>query len=280
MSNSIPNSVTAMMLSGLYIYPIKSAGGIALDGATVESRGLQYDRRWMVVDPNYKFMTQRQFPQMALMQVRLEVDHLAIAAPGMSPLTVRLQPPATEAVTVEVWGDRCQAIPVGAESQSWLSQFLGTPCQLVYMPDESDRPVDHGRIGPEHQVGFADAYPFLLISEASLQDLNHRLQQPVPMNRFRPNLVVTGCDAFAEDTWQHITIGNIGFQVAKSCSRCTVPTVDQQTGQRGKEPLLTLATYRLWDGQIWFGQNLIQQQQGTLRVGDRLQVMSSNCQDR
>lgn len=169
---------------------------------------------------------------------------------------------------VEVWGDRCLAWSMGNDARIWFSTMLGTPCELVYMPDESDRPTDHGAFGRENQVSFADSYPFLLISEASLADLNQRLDTPIPMNRFRPNLVVSGCDAFSEDHWTEIRIGNVPFQVAKSCSRCTIPTVDQATGKRSPEPLKTLATYRHWDGQIWFGQNLIHHTLGTLNVGD------------
>jgi len=173
---------------------------------------------------------------------------------------------------VEVWGDRCLAWSMGQEAQNWFTEVLGVDCELVYMPEKSDRPTDHGKFGPEEQVSFADAYPFLLISESSLADLNQRLDNPIPMNRFRPNLVVRGCNAFAEDQWSSIQINNVTFQVAKSCARCTIPTVDQSTGQRNPEPLKTLATYRHWDGQIWFGQNLIHQSLGELKVGDRLSV--------
>ena len=275
-------------LSGLYIYPIKSAAGLAIPSATVHPRGLEYDRRWMVVDQAHRFMTQRKFPQMARIQVQLDGETMRISAPNMEPLAVPLQPsPETnndgDRLTVEVWGDRCPALSMGAESQAWFSHVLGTPCQLVYMPDDTQRPTEHGRHGDQSIVSFADAYPFLLISDASLQDLNDRLPHPIPMNRFRPNLVVSGCDAFAEDKWHQIQLGALTFTVAKACSRCTIPTVDQSTGVRGKEPLKTLATYRHWDGQIWFGQNLMQSESTPtvsgmdgpqLNVGDRLTVLS------
>ncbi|NEQ97751.1 MAG: MOSC domain-containing protein [Cyanothece sp. SIO2G6] len=270
-----------LTLTELHIYPIKSAAGIDLSQATVQPRGLEYDRRWMVVDANGKFMTQRKFPQMARIQVQLGDRDLCISAPGIQDLSVPLQSySGHDSVIVDVWGDRCAAIPVGPESRAWFTQVLATDCQLVYMPDGSDRPTDHGKLGPEQQVSFADAYPFLLISEASLADLNSRLDEPIPMNRFRPNLVVAGCDAFAEDQWDVIQIGSLSFNVAKACARCTIPTVDQATGIRGKEPLTTLASYRRWDGQIWFGQNLVQvgdevgaKQGGELRVGDRITLL-------
>ncbi len=274
--------MTLVTLSQIYIYPIKSAAGMAVERAALTGRGLTYDRRWMVVTPDGMFMTQRKFPKMALITVDIQTDALVVGAPEMEPLTVLLHPeqgdedvgelPHLNPRDVEVWGDRCLAWSMGADAQAWFSTFLGTSCELVYMPDESDRPTDHGKFGSEKQVSFADAYPLLLISEASLADLNQRLEHPIPMNRFRPNLVVAGCDAFAEDQWTSIHSGGVTFQVAKPCSRCTVPTVDQATGLRSPEPLKTLATYRHWDGQIWFGQNLIYNSLGTLTVGDRLEV--------
>lgn len=273
-----------VVLSGLYIYPIKSAAGIAVNQAIITPRGLRYDRRWMVVTPDGRFMTQRKFPKMARITVQIQNNMLVINAPEMGALHLPLHPEqvavsaassdSRETKSVEIWGDRCLAWSMGGEAQAWFSDVLETPCELVYMPDESDRPTDHGKFGVEKQVSFADAYPFLLISEASLEDLNQRLDAPIPMNRFRPNLVVSGCDGFAEDQWTSIHVGDVPFHVAKSCSRCTIPTVDQATGLRSSEPIKTLATYRRWDGQIWFGQNLIHGTLGTLTVGDRLRVIS------
>ncbi|MGB3615923.1 MAG: MOSC domain-containing protein [Elainellaceae cyanobacterium] len=265
-------------LSGLYIYPIKSASGIAVSSALITDRGLEYDRRWMLVDANGKFITQRTCPQLALVSVAIAEKNLVVTAPGYDSQAVPLQPPQSALTSVEVWGDRCDAIPLPSEVSAWFSAVLGVTCQLVYMPDESDRPVDHGKVpSPDGtdglpQVSFADAYPFLLISEASLADLNRRLDAPVPMNRFRPNLVVQGCGPFAEDSWGRIRVGAVAFRVAKPCARCTITTVDQTTGQRGIEPLKTLATFRHQQGQIMFGQNLVQEGLGTLRIGDAVEV--------
>ncbi len=260
-------------LSSLHTYPIKSAAGTSLDQAQVTTRGLLHDRRWMVCDRHGQFLTQRKFPKMALIQVALgSTLRLSIANNGGTSLELPLVPVSGATVAVDVWGDDCMACSMGEEAGQWLSDFLGVDCQLVYMPDSTHRPVDHGRFDVPNS--FADAYPFLLISAASLADLNGRLEQPVPMNRFRPNLVVQGCDAFAEDTWQHIKIGDIEFDVAKACSRCSVPGVDQSTGEQGKEPLKTLATYRRWDHAIWFGQNLIAQGEGALRVGDTVEILA------
>ncbi|MBE9079914.1 MOSC domain-containing protein [Romeria aff. gracilis LEGE 07310] len=264
-------------LSELHIYPIKSAAGVELEQAQVEARGFQLDRRWMLVDEAGKFITQRRFPRMALIEVAVAADGLRVTAPGMPELMVAFDDDsdALERRTeVEVWGDLTLALSAGAQSQQWFSQFLDFSCQLVYMPDEARRPTEHGEFGPDKLVSFADAYPFLLISEASLSDLNQKLADPVPMNRFRPNLVIRGCEALAEDTWKQIRIGDIVFDVAKPCSRCSIPTVDQSTGERGKEPMQTLSTYRRWDSAIWFGQNLIQHGSGTLAVGDPVEVLS------
>lgn len=258
-------------LTGIYIYPIKSAAGISLDAAEVGDRGFHYDRRWMLVDDAGTFMTQRQFPRMALIDVQLG-EQLVVNAPQQETLKIPLQPEGDRHISVKVWRDVCEAIPLGTVVSQWFSEFLETPCHLVFMPDSSFRPVEPDYADPDDQVGFADAYPFLLISEASLQDLNERLAEPIPMNRFRPNLVVSGCEGFAEDQWRQIQIGSIPFRVVKPCDRCAIPTVDQATGIPAKEPLLTLARYRRQNGKILFGQNLIQDAQGRLQVGDSVSV--------
>jgi uncharacterized protein len=264
-----------IILSELNIYPIKSAAGIAVQTAVVDQKGLLGDRRWLVVNDHGKFMTQRQFPKMALIGVAMEGDRLILSTPGMTSLTVA-QPTAKAEMQVEVWGDICQAVFAGEAAQQWLSQFLEVSCQLVYMPDDSIRPVDPDyAIDPQNQVSFADAFPFLLISEASLQDLNSRLESPLPMNRFRPNLVVRGCEPFAEDRWRQIRIGSVVFYGVKDCSRCAVTTVDQATGVMGKEPLVTLAQYRLHQGKILFGQNLLHQGSGSIKVGDSIEVIET-----
>lgn len=261
-----------MTLSALHVYPVKSAAGLSLQQATVEARGLEHDRRWMVVDAKGKFMTQRQHPRLALIRVSID-EQLRLEFPQQPPLTLPLVPsPATE-IEVEVWGDRTLALSMGPEAAHWLSNSLETPCRLVYMPNHSHRPTDHGKFGPNTLVSFADAYPFLLISDASLADLNSRLAHPIPMNRFRPNLVVTGCDAYAEDTWSKIRVGNVVFRVEKACDRCSIPGVDQTTGIPRKEPLLTLSTYRRRRGKIQFGQNLVQENLGQLRVIDPVEIL-------
>ena len=269
-----------LKLSELYIYPVKSAAGIALSEARMTSRGLEYDRRWMVVDESGHFLSQRRFPKMALISVAI-ADSLKIRAPGMAELSVPLESEADELLTVEVWGDKCEAIAL-PDTKSWFSQLLDFDCQLVYMPGGSNRPTAHGKLGDDNLVSFADAYPYLLISEASLAELNRRLvekgEQTVTMKRFRPNLVIGG-DAAAhdEDRWSQVRIGETVFDLPKLCDRCSIPNVDPGTGDRGKEPTKTLATYRAWDRGIWFGQNGVAQSDGDgrmLRAGDAVEVLA------
>jgi len=259
-------------VSQLYVYPVKSARGISLDSAHLDGRGIHLDRRWMLVDSDARFLTQREIPRLSLIQVESLPTHLRITAPAMPALTVPLIPPERKPLTVIVWKDAVKALDMGEATSAWFTKFLGVTCSLVYMPEGSLRPVHSEYASPSQQVGFADAFPLLLISEGSLADLNSRLDEPLPMNRFRPNIVVTGCAPFAEDGWKEITIGDVRMSVAKPCARCITTTVDQATGIRGKEPLATLARYRTRDNKVLFGQNLIHQSAGTLRVGDAVKV--------
>ena len=264
---------SAIHLSQLHVYPIKSAGGIPLAASEVDERGLRLDRRWMLVDQTGVFMSQRRYPRLALIGVRIEPDHLAVEAPEMPPLDVPLQPPDDEPRLARVWSDLVEVVRVGDEADRWFGGFLGVRCNLVYLPDESIRPVDPAYARAGDRVGLADGFPFLLASEASLADLNARLESPLPMNRFRPNLVVRGSEAFAEDGWGLIRIGSITLRVVKPCARCVITTVDQRTAARGKEPLRTLARFRRAGEGVLFGQNLIHDDKGALRVGDPLEVL-------
>ncbi len=267
---------SGIYLSQLHVYPIKSAGGIPLEASEVDGRGLRHDRRWMLVDEAGSFMSQRRFPRMALIRIRIEPDHLVVDAPEMSSLEVPLRPPDRKLRLAQVWGDLVEVSAVGDDADRWFGEFLGVRCKLVYLPDESIRPVDpaYGKTGD--RVGLADGFPFLLVSEASLADLNARLERPVPMNRFRPNLVVGGCEPFAEDGWRLVRIGRITLRVVKPCARCTITTVDQGTAATGKEPLRTLARFRRVGTKVLFGQNLIHDDTGTLHTGDPVEVVQAH----
>jgi MOSC domain-containing protein len=270
-----PKKSPEVYLSGLHIYPIKSAGGISLEAWEVDERGLHHDRRWMLVDASGRFMSQRRFPKMALIGVRIEPDFLLVEAPEMPPLEVPLLPPPANRMLAQVWSDLVEVSTVGGDADRWFGEYLGVSCTLVHLPDESIRPVDPAYGGARDRVGLADGFPFLLISEASLADLNVRLERPVPMNRFRPNLVVGGCEPFAEDDWRSVRIGSITLRAVKPCARCTITTVDQETAATGKEPLRTLARFRRAGNKVLFGQNLIHDTTGTLRVGDPVEVVKT-----
>jgi uncharacterized protein YcbX len=266
--------MSSLHLTEINIYPIKSARGISLPSAQLDDLGLELDRRWMVVDEQGHFLTQRTLPKMALINVALKEDHLSISSRGLSELSIPFQTSSVEMLRVQVWNDSLDAIDVGQDVASWFTELLGLRCRLVQMPENPSRFVDGKYASAISPVSFADAFPLLLVSEKSLEDLNARLADPVPMNRFRPNLVIDGTFAFEEDAWHALQIGSVSFRIAKPCARCTVPTVDQDTGQAGKEPIRTLSTYRTRDSKVYFGQNLIHQGCGILRVGDLVHAIS------
>ena len=255
-------------LSGLYVYPIKSCAGISLESADLNATGLRHDRRWMLVDETGEFVSQRTHPRMALVSVHFSAEHLIVCAPGMPDMEIPLQQENGNQIDVRLWGDTNRGALVGQEADRWFGEFLETSCRLVYKPEDDLRLVDSLYAAEGDQVGFADGFAFLLISEASLEDLNERLEAPLPMNRFRPNFVVRGCPPYAEDGWSRVRIGSVPFRVAEPCPRCAITTVDQNTGTPGKEPLRALATYRKIELGAVFGRNLIHDVLGTVRVGD------------
>jgi uncharacterized protein YcbX len=244
-----------------------------VQSALVERRGIQFDRRWMIVDASGVFLSQRGFPRLALISTHLGSDSLRVNAPGMNTLTLSLQPSGADPICVNVWDDAVDAISTGDEAQKWFSTYLDKPSRLVFMPENSIRRVERDYDIHKDIVSFADGYPLLLMSQTSLDDLNAKLLTPVPMNRFRPNVVLKGSDAFAEDRWKKIRIGTMLFYVVKPCSRCITTTVDQETGIQEKEPLATLSRYRKVDGNVLFGQNLIPESIGTINVGDRVEIV-------
>ena len=265
-------------VTAINIFPVKSLGGISLGASSSTSRGLQYDRRFMVIDEHHEFLTQRDYPLMATLQASINGDQLTLTSPFGDDVSVPLEPPLRPTRTVKVWSSRVHAHTVSAEVDEWLTNYLGMGARLVYMPDSAER-----RVAPDYAkngeiVSFADGYPLLIASEESLADLNSRIVenhgQPVPMNRFRAHLVVRGCAPFAEETWQNFQIGSATFRGAKPCTRCQVTTTDQATGEvRGPEPLHTLAKYRDSPNGVRFGMNLLPVKLGTVQVGDSLQLL-------
>jgi uncharacterized protein YcbX len=262
-------------LSALHIFPVKSCAPLVLDAAEVEPRGLRNDRRWIVTDAAARFLTGRQHPRLTLLRVVPDGESLQFTAPGMSPL--RLQAPAEGArIEVTIWTNTVAALSAGVDADAWISEFLGLPARIAYMDDACARPVNPDYARPGDEVSFADAFPLLLISEGALDALNARLATPVPMLRFRPNLVVANTAAHAEDGWKRIRVGAVEFDLVKPCSRCVFTTVDFENGtfDPSGEPLRTLMTYRRTERGVTFGQNLIPRGTRRLRVGDRIEVLA------
>ena len=259
----------SVTLSALHVYPVKSLAGIKLQEAEVTGRGLRHDRRFMVVDPAGDFFTQRDIPKMATVWTEIEGGKLRLAAPDVGEVEVDAEPAGGDPMTVKVWNSTCAAVAPSPEADRWLTGYLGAPCRLVYMPESTRRPVNPA-YGGDNAVGFADGYPFLVTNEGSLADLNARLRRPVPMNRFRPNLVLSGAPAFAEDGWREFRVGGASFRMAKPCGRCQVTTTDQATGEvMGPEPLSVLTAYRdSKDFGARFGMNAVATSGGVVRVGD------------
>lgn len=270
-------------LTELHLYPIKSCAGIALREATVTAAGLMsehiYDREWMVVDMQGDFLSQREYPRMALIRPRIKADTLELRAPGMLGLEVPLDlsdPDQAPTRDVRIWDDIVKAYDCDETTATWFSKFLGTPCRLVRFHPHANRMADTGRTGGvQAPVLFPDGYPMLIVSEASLADLNARLRaegrEPLPMNRFRPNIVIDGIGAFEEDYAQSFRIGDASVKPVKPCPRCPIPAIDQTTGSAGPDPLDVLQTYRVNPdiGGIAFGMNAIltEGEGQVLRVG-------------
>ncbi|MRG93497.1 MOSC domain-containing protein [Polyangium spumosum] len=266
--------MSTITLSGLFVYPVKGARGITLDRAQATSLGIEHDRRFMIVDPDGEFLTQREHPEMALIETTIEGEALILGAKGHGPLRLPLRPEGPTNRRVRVWSDKCSAVFVGDEAAAYLSDYLGRRVELVYMPADAARRVDGRYARRKERVAFADGFPFLLTSEGSLADLNARLAEGVPMDRFRPNLVVRGAPPWGEDAWTSLSIGSVVFHSRKACSRCSVITVDQATGARGQDPLATLATFRARANRVYFGWNLVAEEEGELRVGDAVTLLA------
>ena len=271
-----------LQISGLYIYPVKSLPGIAVSEALVTAKGFEHDRRWMLVDENNLFISQREAPQMTQLVVVIEYDglHIKHKLKGNSIIIPFGPPPPDQRGTVTIWDDTCEARYVSGEADEWFTAMLGINCRLVYMPDDSMRIVDRRYAPAEMVTSFADAYPFMMIGQASLDDLNSRLTEALPMDRFRPNIVFTGGGPFEEDLLADFTIRNIHFYGVKLCARCIITTINQNSGAKGKEPLKTLASYRAKNNKIYFGQNLVHKGDGVIAVGDQLHAISLNHEER
>ncbi|MFD5426214.1 MOSC domain-containing protein [Streptomyces sp. NPDC127084] len=273
--------MTGLVLRSLHVHPVKSCGGFAPDTAVVEPWGLAGDRRWMLVDTTGRAVTQRQQARLAMASAMPAGDGgIRLTAPGQEPLTVAVPEPGGT-VVVELFGEKVEAVPVDAASDDWFGAYVGAPLRLVYLDDPARRrPVDADYAQPGETVSFADGFPLLVTTHASLDALNSLIAQgddpgegPLPMNRFRPNLVVDGGEPWAEDQWRRIQVGEVRFRVVKACGRCVVTTTDQATAVRGREPLRTLARHRRIGDRLVFGQNLVPETPGAVRVGDPVRIV-------
>lgn len=262
-------------ISSLSIFPIKSTQGIQVSRSIVKERGLEFDRSFVITDLAGKFITGRTKAKLVLVSVQQTDNGYLLSAPKMDNLIIHFDEFSQSYNPVQVWKDSISAQHCSVHIDQWFSRYLKTPCKLHYFGNDSQRYIS----GFDQQVSFADGYPILLISQASLDDLNSKSTSKIEMAQFRPNIVVQDCEAFAEDAWSKIRIGEVEFVLPKHCSRCIFTTVNAKTGKRhaSKEPLATLEKYRLADdGEIYFGQNLIPLNDGKISIGDKVEVLETN----
>lgn len=271
-----------MSLAELWRYPVKSCRGESLSDALVEPWGLAGDRRWMLVDDAGAAITARTINALVLLRPEITESGLLLHCPGQSPLEVLRPDPAVQ-VPVSLWSSHLTAVPTDRAVAAWVSAKLEVGARLVWLDDPTRRPTDPAYSEPSDRVSFADGYPLLLTSEASLAALDEEMAASqdnggtgVSMARFRPNVVVSGAPAWAEDDWRRVRIGEATFRAVKGCARCALTTVDPRTAERGREPLATLARTRRWDTRTWFGINLVPDVAGvTISVGDEIEVLES-----
>ncbi len=259
-----------LLLSEIWIYPIKSLGGIRLKSSKVKEKGLELDRRWMLIDEHGNFLTQRVFSSMALFELTMTDDLLEVSFKGNQIAIPKKSESNGSPIQSKIWDDSVITYEVNPTISGWFSSMLGMNCRLVSFPEDGSRPVDAAYKINDENVSLADGYPFLIIGQASLDDLNHRLKKPLPINRFRPNFVFTGGEPYQEDSWRNFKIGKNNFIGVKPCARCVLTTVDQETAEKGTEPLATLASYRKRENKIYFGQNVVAVDHYEIYEGDEI----------
>lgn len=261
------------VLSKIFIYPVKSLAGIEVSNWPVNKKGLLHDRKWMLVDQQNQFLSQRRLAKMALIKTQLTATELILSTTTTGSISIPINPQGGSEISCTIWKDQCLSKTISPEVDQWLSDFLAIDCKLVYQPSEVSRFVDPEYANKTDIVNFSDGFPFLITSEASLDALNTALEQPIPMERFRPNLVIADCTAYEEDSWREIVINHINFRLPKPCSRCAVPTINTETAQKNKEPLTTLNRLRKWNKKVYFGQNAIHDDLGELTVNDSVKIV-------
>lgn len=289
MAGPLPGALTSpdsdLRVAALFLYPLKSARGMRRDSVALDRFGVRHDRRWMLIDPLAgQPITQREIPKLSRLEARrsptgLELRWLDPPPAGEESLeaeTLRVTEPARDAfrLPVTIWGDTVHLPVADDPANEWITAALGREARLAFMPDDVERPVNPRYAEAGDRTSLTDGYPLHLVGSGSMQDLNARLEEPIGVERFRPNLLIDGPAAYDEDDWDEIRVGRCRLRVVKPCPRCTVTTVDPASGERGAEPLRTLSTYRKREGGVMFGQNALHRGEGTIRVGDPVEVLS------
>lgn len=272
------SNTTSPEISQINIYPVKSITGIEVSSSWVERQGLSFDRRFMVADLNGKMVTAREHRQMVRVKAALQPNGLVLTYPEAKPLHLKFSDFSMEKVTCKVWSDEFQAHATSQQANEWFSFIIGQQVQLLFTGEQSNRQKEK----IQTNVSFADGYPLLLVSQSALDELNQRSSALHTMAQFRPNIVVSGTDAFAEDGWKRIRIGEVEFEIAKPCMRCVLTTVNPQTAMRNEqnEPLKTLATFRADEnGGTFFGQNIFAKNEGMIRIGDKVKILERKEKD-
>ncbi len=260
------------ILSNIFIYPVKSLAGIEVTHWQVNEKGLLHDRKWMLIDSHNQFLSQRRMPKMTLIKTQLTTTELILSTATTGSISLAIAPQGGSEIISTIWKDQCPSKTISKQADQWLSDFLEIECKLVYQPDHVTRFVDPHYASKTDIVNFSDGFPFLITSQASLDSLNEAMGLTLPMQRFRPNLVIAQCESYAEDSWREIIINNIAFRLPKPCSRCPVPTIDTETAKTGKEPLTTLNRLRKWNNKVFFGQNALHNSSGELSVNDLIEI--------
>jgi uncharacterized protein YcbX len=264
--------MSQLTISELIIYPVKSARGCSLKSMQLNPMGPECDRRWMVIDKNNAFVTQRKVRKMCLINVDQQANGIRLSVEGMSACTVE-QPISADLLTSSVWGAEVKGFDCGDEVAAWLTEFLSKDCRLIYMPDDYKRVVDTDFAHQQEQVGFADGFPLLIATQASLDDFSDKLGYKVGMERFRPNIVISGNNSYAEDEWQTIAIGDIELSLVKPCARCIMPSVNPATAAKETAVNQTLQMHRRRGSDTFFGQNALYNRLGTIHFGDHVRII-------
>lgn len=263
-----------LQVASLHCYPVKSLQGIDLRTSTVGPRGLQWDRHWMLVDSQGQFLSQRKLPKMATITTQLDETQLTLSQTGLRDLAIPLQYTGPAALTtVNIWKDSCQAQTEGKQAQEWFREALGADCQLVHLPATETRAVDPNYAHAGDQTAFSDGFPILVLSQSAMELMSQKMGQNVPTNRFRANIIVSGCAAHAEDDWDAIQVGALTLRLPKRCSRCVIPSIDQNTGEKHLNPNTVLKDYRRFENKIYVGKNAIAETYGRVSVGDEVIVL-------